>query len=172
MKYHLGARTERTLANGRTIAIQLVPNPSHLEVVNPVLTGVARARQRAVVGERLTSDFDVTAVTPVLVHGDAAFPGEGVVAETLNMSRLRGYTVGGSLHIIVNNQVGFTTDPNDARSTHYASDLAKGFEIPIVHVNADDVEACIAAVRLGVGVSHEVREGLPDRPRRLPPARA
>ena len=150
VKYHLGARTERTLANGRTIAIQLVPNPSHLEVVNPVLTGVARARQRAVVGERVTSDFDVTAVTPVLVHGDAAFPGEGVVAETLNMSQLRGYTVGGSLHIIVNNQVGFTTDPNDARSTHYASDLAKGFEIPIVHVNADNVEACIAAVRLGV----------------------
>jgi 2-oxoglutarate dehydrogenase E1 component len=150
VKYHLGARTERRLQDGRTVSIQLVPNPSHLEVVNPVLTGVARARQRVRAGERLTSELDALAVVPVLVHGDAAFPGEGVVPETLNMSRLRGYTVGGSLHIISNNQVGFTTDPIDARSTHYASDLAKGFEIPIVHVNADNLEACIAAVRLGV----------------------
>jgi 2-oxoglutarate dehydrogenase E1 component len=150
VKYHLGARTERTLADGRTVGVQLVPNPSHLEVVNPVVTGVARARQRVTLGERLTGEFDSATVTPVLVHGDAAFPGEGIVAESLNLSRLRGYTVGGSLHIIVNNQVGFTTDPTDARSTHYASDLAKGFEIPIVHVNADDLEACIAAVRLGV----------------------
>ncbi|HUQ81434.1 MAG TPA: 2-oxoglutarate dehydrogenase E1 component, partial [Gemmatimonadaceae bacterium] len=150
VKYHLGAQTERTLPNGQTVRIRLVPNPSHLEVVNPVVSGVARARQRLSVGDRVTSELDVAAVAPVIVHGDAAFPGEGVVAETLNMSQLRGYTVGGSLHIIVNNQVGFTTDPNDARSTHYASDPAKGFEIPIVHVNADDIEACIAAVRLGV----------------------
>ena len=150
VKYHLGARTERTLADGQTVGVQLVPNPSHLEVVNPVVTGLARARQRVTLGERLTGEFDSATVTPVLVHGDAAFPGEGIVAESLNLSRLRGYTVGGSLHIIVNNQVGFTTDPTDARSTHYASDLAKGFEIPIVHVNADDLEACIAAVRLGV----------------------
>ena len=150
VKYHLGARTERTLADGRTVGVQLVPNPSHLEVVNPVVTGLARARQRVSLGERLTGEFDTTTVAPVIVHGDAAFPGEGIVAESLNLSRLRGYTVGGSLHIIVNNQVGFTTDPTDARSTHYASDLAKGFEIPIVHVNADDLEACIAAVRLGV----------------------
>jgi 2-oxoglutarate dehydrogenase E1 component len=150
VKYHLGARTERTLADGRTVGVQLVPNPSHLEVVNPVVTGLARARQRVTLGERLTGEFDSATVTPVIVHGDAAFPGEGIVAESLNLSRLRGYTVGGSLHIIVNNQVGFTTDPTDARSTHYASDLAKGFEIPIVHVNADDLEACIAAIRLGV----------------------
>jgi 2-oxoglutarate dehydrogenase E1 component len=150
VKYHLGARTERTLPDGRVVGIQLVPNPSHLEVVNPVLTGLARARQRVMNGECLTGEFDTRAVTPVVIHGDAAFPGEGIVAETLNMSRLRGYYVGGSLHIIVNNQVGFTTDPIDARSTHYASDLAKGFEIPIVHVNADNLEACIAAVRLGV----------------------
>ena len=150
VKYHLGARTERTLSDGRVVGVQLVPNPSHLEVVNPVLNGLARARQRVMVGERLTGEFDTSAATPVVIHGDAAFPGEGIVAETLNMSRLRGYYVGGSLHIIVNNQVGFTTDPIDARSTHYASDLAKGFEIPIVHVNADNLEACIAAVRLGV----------------------
>ena len=158
VKYHLGARTERRLADGRTVDVQLVPNPSHLEVVNPVLTGVARARQRVRAGERLTSELDALAVVPVLVHGDAAFPGEGVVAETLNMSRLRGYTVGGSLHIISNNQVGFTTDPIDARSTHYASDLAKGFEIPIVHVNADNLEACIAAVRLGVAYRSKFRK--------------
>jgi 2-oxoglutarate dehydrogenase E1 component len=150
VKYHLGASTERTLADGRTVNVKLVPNPSHLEVVNPVVTGVARAHQRVRLGERLTGELDPSTVAPVLVHGDAAFPGEGVVVEQLNMSRLRGYTVGGSLHIIVNNQVGFTTDPNDARSTHYASDPAKGFEIPIVHVNADDLEACVAAVRLGV----------------------
>jgi 2-oxoglutarate dehydrogenase E1 component len=150
VKYHLGARTERTLSDGRVVAVTLVPNPSHLEVVNPVLNGLARARQRVMLGERLTGEHDPSAVTPVVVHGDAAFPGEGIVAETLNMSRLRGYAVGGSLHIIANNQVGFTTDPIDARSTHYASDLAKGFEIPIVHVNADNVEACVTAVRLGV----------------------
>jgi 2-oxoglutarate dehydrogenase E1 component len=88
------------------------------------------------------------AVVPVAIHGDAAFPGEGIVAETLNISNLKAYRTGGTIHIIVNNQVGFTTDPTDARSTHYSSDLAKGFEIPIFHVNADDAEACIIAMRL------------------------
>ena len=144
-----------------------MPNPSHLEFVNPVLEGVARALQRAD-GRAATS----RACCPSCVHGDAAFPGEGVVAETLNLSRLRGYRVGGTLHIIVNNQVGFTTDPHDARSTHYASDLAKGFEIPIFHVNADDAEACVAAVWLGDRVPRAVREGRPGRPRRLPAPRA
>ena len=116
------------------VAIELVPNPSHLEVVNPVVAGVARARQRVAGGA--PNARNETSVLPIVVHGDASFPGEGVVPETLNMSLLRGYRVGGTLHIIANNQVGFTTDPIDARSTHYASDLAKGFEIPIVHVNA------------------------------------
>jgi 2-oxoglutarate dehydrogenase E1 component len=143
VKYHLGARTERTYPNGQRVTVSLLPNPSHLEVVNPVLTGVARARLAALgAGEG--------AVLPILIHGDAAFPGEGVVSETLNLSRLNGYRVGGTLHIIVNNQVGFTTDPNDARSTYFAGDLAKGFEIPIVHVNADDPESCLAAIRLGL----------------------
>ena len=87
---------------------------------------------------------------PILIHGDAAFPGQGVVAETLNLQALDGYATGGTVHMIANNQVGFTTDPRDARSTRYASDLAKGFDMPIIHVNADDVEACIAAVRLAV----------------------
>jgi 2-oxoglutarate dehydrogenase E1 component len=122
-----------------------VPNPSHLEVVNPVLQGVARAKQREGVGGR-----DEAAVVPVCIHGDAAFPGEGVVAETFNLSMLRGYRTGGTVHIIVNNQVGFTTDPIDGRSTHYASDLAKGFDVPILHVNGDNPEGCIQAVRLSM----------------------
>lgn len=146
VKYHLGAHGQRTLADGRVVDVLLVPNPSHLEIVNPVLTGVARHMQRL----PGTIEFDRAAVVPVLVHGDAAFPGEGVVAETLNLSRLNGFQVGGTIHLIVNNQVGFTTNPRDGRSTWYASDLAKGFEIPIVHVNADDAEACVAAVRMAV----------------------
>ena len=148
VKYHLGYRGRRELSDGEVVEVQLVPNPSHLEFVNPVMNGVARALQRTYVtpeGQR-----DEQSVLPICVHGDAAFPGEGVVAETLNMSRLRGYRVGGTLHVIANNQVGFTTDPLDSRSTYYASDLAKGFEVPVVHVNADDAEACVIAVRLAV----------------------
>jgi 2-oxoglutarate dehydrogenase E1 component len=148
VKYHLGYRTARQVGDGCTVALELVPNPSHLEIVNAVLQGVARAHQRvagAAPGTRSTAD-----VMPIVMHGDAAFPGEGVVPETLNLGQLRAYTVGGTLHVIVNNQVGFTTNPIDARSTHYASDLAKGFEIPVVHVNADDAEAVVMAVRLAV----------------------
>ncbi|MDP9204410.1 MAG: 2-oxoglutarate dehydrogenase E1 component [Gemmatimonadota bacterium] len=146
VKYHLGATGKRKVSGGVEVDIVLIPNPSHLEVVNPVLEGVARARQvLAGNGER-----DEAAVLPICVHGDAAFPGEGVVAETLNLSGLTGFRTGGTLHIIVNNQVGFTTDPIDARSTHYASDLAKGFEVPIVHVNGDDAESCIHVVRLAI----------------------
>jgi 2-oxoglutarate dehydrogenase E1 component len=146
VKYHLGYENERTVGS-TTVKLELAPNPSHLEVVNPVMSGMARAYQRVVGApdgrnERL--------VLPICIHGDAAFPGEGVVPETFNLSRLRGYRVGGTLHVIVNNQVGFTTDPIDARSTHYASDPAKGFEVPVLHVNADDADACITAVRLAV----------------------
>ena len=123
------------------------PNPSHLEAIDPVLEGMARAagtdasRPGAPV-------FDPDAVLPILIHGDAAFPGQGVVAETLNLHRLDGYTTGGTIHIIANNQIGFTTDSEDSYSTLYASGLARGFKIPIVHVNADDPEACVAAARL------------------------
>ncbi|GAC1452732.1 MAG: 2-oxoglutarate dehydrogenase E1 component [Gemmatimonadaceae bacterium] len=146
VKYHLGATGKRQVSSGREVEVVLIPNPSHLEVVNPVLEGVARARQvLAGNGER-----DEAAVVPICVHGDAAFPGEGVVAETLNLSGLTAFRTGGTLHIIVNNQVGFTTDPIDARSTRYASDLAKGFEVPIVHVNADDAESCLHVVRLAI----------------------
>ncbi|MBA3404877.1 MAG: 2-oxoglutarate dehydrogenase E1 component [Gemmatimonadaceae bacterium] len=146
VKYHLGA-TGRRVVGDREVAVSLIPNPSHLEFANPVLQGVARSRQ-AILAE--DGERDEIAVVPICIHGDAAFPGEGVVAETFNMSRLHGYRVGGTLHIIANNQVGFTTDPVDARSTHYASDLAKGFEVPIVHVNAEDAGACLRVMRLGV----------------------
>ncbi|MBX6771250.1 MAG: 2-oxoglutarate dehydrogenase E1 component [Chloroflexi bacterium] len=145
--YHLGART--AFGSGRPVAmtVTLAPNPSHLEFVNPVVEGMCRAsserRDRPGRPER-----DEDRAIPVLVHGDAAFPGEGIVAETLNLSRLTGYRTGGTIHIITNNQLGFTTPPSADRSTLYASDLAKGFEIPIIHVNADDPEACIAAIRL------------------------
>lgn len=147
VKYHLGATGRRQVAGGREVAISLIPNPSHLEFVNPVLQGVARARQDVLSAEEKR---DESSVVPICIHGDAAFPGEGVVAETFNLSRLRGYRVGGTLHIITNNQVGFTTDPCDGRSTRYASDLAKGFEVPIVHVSAERADVCVRVVRLGV----------------------
>ena len=149
VKYHLGQR-EFHLQEGEEdwkVLINLAPNPSHLEHVNPVAEGMTRAAQekRENAGE---PELDVNASFTITLHGDAAFPGEGVVAETLNLSRLPGYTTGGTLHIITNNQLGFTTEKQDARSTQYASDVAKGFEIPVVHVNADDPEACLAAANM------------------------
>jgi 2-oxoglutarate dehydrogenase E1 component len=146
VKYHLGFTGKRKVGD-REVTVSLIPNPSHLEFADPVLQGVARARQNLLARG---AERDESSVVPVMIHGDAAFPGEGIVAETFNMSRLRGYRVGGALHIIVNNQVGFTTDPMDGRSTHYASDLAKGFEVPIVHVNAEDANACVRVMQLGV----------------------
>ena len=146
VKYHYGASgTYRTQA-GRGVTVTLSPNPSHLEFVNPVIEGRSRADQTSRKARELVHDS--SAVLPFLIHGDAAFPGQGVVAETLNLQALEGYSTGGTLHVIANNQLGFTTDPGEARSTRYASDLAKGFDIPIIRVNADDVEACVSAVRL------------------------
>ena len=129
------------------VRVTLASNPSHLEFVNPVIQGMTRALQeRRNAPGFPVQDFD--AALAIIVHGDASFPGEGIVAETLNLSGLAGYKTGGTVHIIANNQLGFTTGSQDARSTLYASDLAKGFEIPIVHVNADDPEACLAAASL------------------------
>ncbi len=147
VKYHLGFESERVTSSGRTVRMSLVPNPSHLEIVNPVLQGYARAHQRLPDDPRRR---DEQSVVPICIHGDAAFPGEGIVAETFNLAHLRATDVGGTLHIIVNNQVGFTTNPSDSRSTRFASDLAKGFEMPIIHVNADDAEACVIAMRIAV----------------------
>src|SRR6266567_4011640 len=147
VKYHLGA--EHILGEGNSVALKIIlsPNPSHLEFVNPVVEGMARALQetRNKPGE---PEQDVDRALPILIHGDAAFPGEGIVAETLNLWHLQGYYVGGTIHIVVDNQLGFTTEPRDSRSTHFASDLAKGFEIPIIHVNADDPDAALTAVKL------------------------
>jgi len=147
VKYHLGAHRMFHEADARDVRITLADNPSHLEVVAPVVEGFARAAQenREHAGPPI---HDPCLALPITIHGDAAFPGEGVVAETLNLSHLPGYTTGGTLRIIVNNQVGFTTGSDDGRSTLYASDLAKGYDIPIVHVNADDPEACVSAARL------------------------
>ncbi len=147
VKYHSGGR--RSLGDGKTVnlMVSIAPNPSHLEAVNPVVEGMARAAGTQV-DKAGPPRFDPTRTLPILIHGDASFPGQGVVAETLNLYRLPGYTTGGTIHIIANNQLGFTTTPKDGRSTIYASDLARGFRIPIVHVNADYPEACIEAARL------------------------
>ena len=147
VKYHLGARGVRQTAAGE-ITVTLSANPSHLEAVDPVVEGLTRAKQT----DRASREgvHEPTVAMPVLIHGDASFPAQGVVAETLNLSALAGYTTGGTLHVIANNQIGFTTDPSDGRSTRYSSDLAKGFDVPIIHVNADDPEAAIAAVRLAM----------------------
>jgi len=146
VKYHLGAEGTYKTTKGQEVTVSLLSNPSHLEAVNPVVEGWTRAEQTDRSGPE--PKYDVSTVVPLLIHGDAAFAGQGVVAETFNLARLRGYTTGGTIHLITNNQIGFTTDPRDGRSTDYSSDLAKGFDVPIIHVNADDPEACIAAVRL------------------------
>ena len=147
VKYHAGARRARTDGERIDLVVAMAPNPSHLEAVNPVVEGMARA------AGTLTDQpggplFNHSITVPVLIHGDAAFPGQGVVSETLNMSRIPGYRTGGTIHIIANNQLGYTTLPEADRSTLYASDMAKGFEIPIIHVNADNPEACIEAARV------------------------
>ena len=148
VKYHHGADGVYQTASGKPVNITLTPNPSHLEAVNPVVEGRARAAQTNRRGKDALHDG--TVALPVLIHGDASFAAQGVVAETFNLARLKGYTTGGTIHLITNNQLGFTTDPKEARSTDYASDLAKGFDVPIIHVNADDPEACLAAVQLAM----------------------
>ncbi len=148
VKYHHGSTGTFTTSKGKTIDVTLAHNPSHLEAVDPVVEGSARALQTD--HSHGVPERDGKRAVPILIHGDAAFTGQGIVSEVFNMQSLPGYETGGTLHLIANNQVGFTTDPNDARSTRYASDLAKGFDVPIVHVNADDVDACIAAVHLAV----------------------
>ena len=149
VKYHHGAEGIFSTPDGEEIRVRMYPNPSHLEFVDPVVTGGARAAQTEHSGPRLHHSPHVA--VPLLLHGDAAFPGQGVVAETLNLQSLDGYSTGGTVHIITDNQVGFTTDPSEDRSTPYAGDLAKGYNCPIIHVNADDVEACMSAMRLAMG---------------------
>ena len=148
VKYHLGAEGGYLTADDEEVRVVLSPNPSHLEAVDPVIEGRSRAEQTNRTAPVATTTPSST--LPLLIHGDAAFAAQGVVAETLNLARLDGYATGGTVHLIANNQVGFTTGPREGRSTDYSSDLAKGFDAPIVHVNADDPEACLAAARLAM----------------------
>src|SRR5205085_6492191 len=143
VKYHLGFSSDRK-ASGEVLHLSLTPNPSHLEAVDPVVEGRTRAKQ-----ERF-DDRDRTAGLPLLIHGDAAFAGQGLVAETLNLSGLAGYTTGGTIHVIVNNQIGFTTAPADARSTVYCTDVAKMIQAPIFHVNGEDPEAAVYVAELAL----------------------
>ncbi|PJZ82190.1 2-oxoglutarate dehydrogenase E1 component [Leptospira meyeri] len=144
VKYHLGYSNNVMTHYGKEVKLSLAFNPSHLEAVDPVIFGSVRARQE------MAKDMDRSKFMPVAIHGDAAFAGQGVVAETLNMMNLDGYTVGGTFHIVINNQIGFTTLPSESRSTLYATDLAKGFQVPIFHVNGDDPEATYRVTKLAL----------------------
>ncbi|MCE0539638.1 multifunctional oxoglutarate decarboxylase/oxoglutarate dehydrogenase thiamine pyrophosphate-binding subunit/dihydrolipoyllysine-residue succinyltransferase subunit [Kineosporia rhizophila] len=143
VKYHLGTEGHYTTETGEKTKVYLAANPSHLEAVNPVLEGVARAKQ-----DRLDRQGEIFSVLPVLLHGDAAFAGQGVVTETLNLSQLRGYRTGGTVHVVINNQVGFTTAPSSSRSSVYCTDAARMIQAPIFHVNGDDPEACVRVAKL------------------------
>ena len=152
VKYHLGARGEHEALSGARVKITLASNPSHLEAVNPIVEGMVRAKQdqmRRANDQTPGGDYK-DGVIPLLIHGDAAFAGQGVVAETLNLSQLRGYTTGGTIHLVINNQIGFTTTADDARSSTYATDVARMIQAPIFHVNGDDPESCIRVIRLAL----------------------
>ncbi len=157
VKYHKGAKGLFVARSGETIPLTMASNPSHLEAVDPVVVGMARARQDALGGERgsgprlVEGTGDPFPVLPILLHGDAAFAGQGVVAETLNLSGLAGYRTGGTIHVVINNQLGFTTAPEAARTSVYPTDVAKMVQAPIFHVNGDDPEACARAARLAFG---------------------
>src|SRR5438270_25551 len=144
VKYHLGFSSDRIGSKGNPIHLSLSPNPSHLEAVDPVVEGRTRAKQF------LFRDEERKMGLPVLLHGDAAFAGQGLVAETLNLSQLAGYTTGGTIHVVLNNQIGFTTSPTDARSTTYCTDVAKMIQVPIFHVNAEDPEAAVYVAELAL----------------------
>ena len=144
VKYHLGYSSDRIASGGKSVHLTLTFNPSHLEFVNPVVSGRVRAKQRR------HGDHQRRRIVPLLIHGDAAFVGQGVVAETLNLTGLPGYTTGGTLHIIVNNQIGFTTNPKDSRSTRYASDMMRMLNVPVFHVNGEDPEAVTQVAQLAV----------------------
>ncbi|TAM91502.1 MAG: multifunctional oxoglutarate decarboxylase/oxoglutarate dehydrogenase thiamine pyrophosphate-binding subunit/dihydrolipoyllysine-residue succinyltransferase subunit, partial [Jatrophihabitans sp.] len=153
VKYHLGDDGTFTTPDGTTIAVSLTANPSHLEAVDPVLEGIVRAKQ-----DLLDKGEDGFTVLPLLMHGDAAFAGQGVVAETLNLSQLRGYRTGGTVHVVVNNQVGFTTSPSASRSSLYCTDIARMIAAPIFHVNGDDPEACVRVAKLAVRYRREFKK--------------
>ena len=152
VKYHMGYSSDKVTPHGNC-HISLAFNPSHLECVNPVVCGMARAKQR-----KKSDTEERQKVVPILIHGDAAFIGQGVVSETLQLSKLKGYTVGGSIHIVINNQVGFTTNPEDSRSARYSSDIAKSIKAPVILVNGDDVEACVRAIDMATRFRQQFRQ--------------
>lgn len=152
VKYHLGHSADKAIPGGGTVHLSLAFNPSHLEAVNPVVLGMTRAKQR-----RRQDTAERKKVVPVLIHGDAAFAGQGVVAETFQMSQLVAYTVGGTVHIVTDNQVGFTAKPEATRSSPYSSDIAKMLQTPVLHVNADDVEACVRAIDIAIRFRQEFK---------------
>jgi 2-oxoglutarate dehydrogenase E1 component len=144
VKYHLGYSSDRTSTGGTTVHLLLCPNPSHLELVNPVMQGIVRAKQR------LANDRERKSIVPITMHGDAAFTGQGIVPETLGLSELPGYRTGGTIHVIINNQIGFTATPKQTRFTPYPTDIAKAIQAPIFHVNGDDPEAAVHVARLAI----------------------
>ncbi len=152
VKYHLGQSGKFTARSGKDITIELAANPSHLEAVDPVVIGMVRAKQDAI------NEPESYSVLPILMHGDAAFAGQGVVAETLNMSDIKGYRVGGTIHVVVNNQIGFTTTPESARTGYYSTDVAKIIQAPIFHVNGDDPEACVRVARFAFAYRQRFRK--------------
>jgi len=149
VKYHLGFSCDRVNSHGKKLHLSLTPNPSHLEAVNPVVEGRTRAKQR------IFGDLERKRGIPLLIHGDAAMAGQGLVTETLNLSQLEGYTTGGTLHVVINNQIGFTTAPNDARSTKYCTDVVKMLQVPIFHVNGEDAEATVFLAELALDFRQE-----------------
>jgi len=156
VKYHQGATGERVLADGRKVQLSLSPNPSHLEAVDPVVEGMVRATQDTMQGQRgATREQVIDLALPVLLHGDAAFAGQGVVMETLNLAGLKGYRTGGTIHIIINNQIGFTTSPEAGRSTIYSTDVARMTQLPIFHINGDNPEAAYRVLQIALDYRQE-----------------
>ncbi|MDX6613800.1 MAG: multifunctional 2-oxoglutarate metabolism enzyme [Blastocatellia bacterium] len=156
VKYHQGAVGERETSAGRKVKLVLSPNPSHLEFVDPVVEGMVRARQDDMIsGAGVPREEAIDRALPVLLHGDAAFAGQGIVMETLNLAQLKGYRTGGTIHIIINNQIGFTTSPEAGRSTIYSTDVARMTQLPIFHVNGDDPDAAYRALRIALGYRQE-----------------
>ena len=160
VKYHLGASGVHVSPSGEELKVVLASNPSHLEAVNPVVEGMVRAKQEALAdtqsgGDGLPDEHTLDTVIPLLIHGDAAFAGQGVIAETLHLSQLPGYRTGGTIHVVINNQIGFTTGPDDARSSTYATDIARMIQAPIFHVNGDDPEACVRMGRMALAYRQE-----------------
>ncbi len=166
VKYHMGYATDHVTRNGHKVHLAMAANPSHLELIDPIVEGMVRAKQNRK-GDSLRER-----TIPLLLHGDASFTGQGIVAETLFMSELEAYRTGGTIHIIVNNQVGFTTNPSDGRFTRYPTDIAKAIQSPVFHVNGDDPEACVHAAQPRHGLPPEIQGGCHHRSGLLSPPRA